>query len=344
MTDLKNRPDNRQHVLNTGQCSCHDAQGDEIDCAGSGQDAQWKSGLAWPDPRFLVDGDRVTDALTGLVWPRDANLAEFPFTWDEALAFVADLNSSDYLGYRDWRLPNRRELRSLISHQTRRPALPEDHPFENVFANWYWSSTSSAQHPNHAWYINLDGGRMFYGGKDQGYMVWPVRGRGRGCLLSTGQQYCFDHRGRVIDCAGSGQDAEYAPEMPWPARRFEQTADGILDRLTGLLWTRCADLARGSVSWQQALDTVQALEQQNDGMTWRLPNINELESLVDCARYEPALPADHIFDQVQDIYWSSSSSLYEPDWAWALYLHKGAVGVGQKSFARFHVWAVADAD
>jgi len=28
------------------------------------------------------------------------------------------------------------------------------------------------------------------------------------------------------------------------------------------------------------------------------------------------------------------------DWAWALYLGKGAIGVGQKSQARFHVWAV----
>jgi len=45
---------------------------------------------------------------------------------------------------------------------------------------------------------------------------------------------------------------------------------------------------------------------------------------------------------VQDIYWSSSTSLFEPDWAWALYLEKGATGVGQKRFAQFSVWAVAE--
>jgi pimeloyl-ACP methyl ester carboxylesterase len=36
-------------------------------------------------------------------------------------------------------------------------------------------------------------------------------------------------------------------------------------------------------------------------------------------------------------------NLFEPDWAWALYLEKGATGVGQKRFAQFSVWAVASA-
>ena len=40
----------------------------------------------------------------------------------------------------------------------------------------------------------------------------------------------------------------------------------------------------------------------------------------------------------------SSTSLFEPDWAWALYLEKGATGVGQKRFAQFSVWAVATFD
>ncbi len=56
----------------------------------------------------------------------------------------------------------------------------------------------------------------------------------------------------------------------------------------------------------------------------------------------PALPAGHPFIDVRDVYWSSTTSLYEPDWAWSLYLDKGAVGVGQKAQARFHVWAVCD--
>jgi hypothetical protein len=56
------------------------------------------------------------------------------------------------------------------------------------------------------------------------------------------------------------------------------------------------------------------------------------------------LPSGHPFVDVQDIYWSSTTSLFEPDWAWALYLEKGATGVGQKRFAQFSVWAVATPD
>jgi len=51
-------------------------------------------------------------------------------------------------GRRDWRLPNRREWRSFPSLQTRLPALPEGHPFMNVFNDWYWSATTVAISPS----------------------------------------------------------------------------------------------------------------------------------------------------------------------------------------------------
>lgn len=115
-------------VLQTGQRSCHDADGREIPCGGSGQDAEFRRGLAWPSPRFEAQGEVVCDRLTGLIWTRDAGPGELPMTWREAFDFVAGLNREKWHGFADWRLPNRRELRSLVSHQTRRPALPEDHP------------------------------------------------------------------------------------------------------------------------------------------------------------------------------------------------------------------------
>jgi hypothetical protein len=73
-----------------------------------------------------------------------------------------------------------------------------------------------------------------------------------------------------------------------------------------------------------------------------LPNINELESLVDCSRSRPALPEAASFVNVRDGYWSSTTSVYEPDWAWAFYPEFGAVGVGQKRGVHFYVWAVCD--
>lgn len=43
---------------------------------------------------------------------------------------------------------------------------------------------------------------------------------------------------------------------------------------------------------------------------------SELEARVDCAAHSPSLPSGHPFADVQDIYWSSTTSLFESDWAW----------------------------
>lgn len=75
--------------------------------------------------------------------------------------------------------------------------------------------------------------------------------------------------------------------------------------------------------------------------SWRLPDINALESLVDASRHHPALPAGHPFLAVGEAYWSSTTSAFETNWAHALYLHKGAVGVGVKSAREFLVWPVS---
>ncbi|MET0026473.1 MAG: DUF1566 domain-containing protein [Candidatus Thiodiazotropha sp.] len=324
----------------TGQRSCHDSDGLIIDCANSGQDAEYSVGIQWPDNRFRVCGELVEDRLTDLTWTRCANPAGFPLDWQEALDYVAEMNQQQALGFDDWRMPNRRELRSLISHQTLRPPLPLDHPFTDVFGNWYWTSTTAAVAPDHAWYISLDGGRMFFGGKDQSFMLWPVRGRANDRVLQTGQNVCHDALGRVRPCAGSGADAEYPSGASWPKPRFQTVSDGVQDLLSGLVWHSDADIGEGPVSWQQALRSIHELRTATGESAWRLPNINELESLVDCSRGQPALPDQHPFQAVRDVYWSATTSLYEPDWAWALYLDKGAVGVGMKRFARFHAWAV----
>jgi hypothetical protein len=331
------------NLLQTGQKTCHDESGVEIPCGGSGQDAEFHRGATWPSPRFDAGRDTVLDLLTGLVWTKNANPAEYPLDWPAALNFVRDMNQREAFGCCDWRLPNRRELRSLISHQARNPALPAGHPFTDVFLGWYWSSTSAAINPAFAWYVHLEGGRVFYGDKSQYYLVWPVRGDGRGALPATGQKDCFGIDGEPVRCEGSGQDGELRMGAAWPEPRFavDEKEDAILDRLTGLFWSQSADLTGGPVSWAGALASVADLE-QGQGHGWRLPNINELESLADLSHHSPALPMNHPFTGVQDIYWSSTTSMFEPDWAWALYLNKGAVGVGRKGYARFNVWAVRD--
>lgn len=328
----------------TGQTTCHDTYGRLITCAGSGQDAEFKRGITWPAPRFELQDEVVLDRLTGLMWTRNANLAEFPLTWQESLDYISGMNREKAFGYLDWRLPNRRELRSLMSHQTRKPALPDGHPFRNVFSGWYWTSTTSAINTAYAWYVHMEGARMFYGKKEQFFLLWPVRGTGYNVLPGTGQTQCYDSAGRLIPCAGLGQDGEFHLGLEWPEPRFEISGNTVIDRLTGLYWLRNANLTGVQVTWKDALGAIDQLNQDSRGKPgWRLPNINELESLVDCSTHNPALPPGHPFHEIKEAYWSSTTSMFEPDWAWALYLNKGAVGVGQKWGAHFYTWPVCDA-
>ncbi len=332
-------------ILQTGQTYCYDTTGEVIPCLHTGQDGELRYGVPWPQKRFAVKGETVEDLLTGLVWSRSANLAEFPVGWMESLDFIRKMNNEGTLGFHDWRLPNRRELRSLMSYQAKNPALPDHHPFVDLFLGWYWTSTTAAINTKYAWYIHLEGARMFYGRKDQYYLLWPVRGKGKKILPATGQRTCHDSSGLLIPAEGSGQDGELQVGQKWPVPRFVDSGDWVVDRLTNLCWLKEADLTGRPVRWDEALTAVEELNNASRGgmANWRLPNINELESLVDCATSRPALPKEHPFLKVQEVYWSSTTSYFETDWAWALYLEKGALGVGYKRGRNFHVWAVADA-
>lgn len=301
--------------LQTGQKTCHNSAGGQIPCPESGQDAEFAKGMPWPSRRFQMDGETALDLLTGLTWTIDANPAGFPLEWQAAFDLAGRMCREQAHGFADWRLPNRRELRSLISHQTKNPALQKGHPFTNVFPGWYWTSAPAAVNPDFAWCVHLGGGRSFYGSTRQYYLLWPVRGEGNASIRCNRQQ-----------------------------PRFEVEADGaaVADRLTNLRWRRCANLGQ-PVVWEEALEAAGKLSGGKAAAhQWRLPNINELESLVDLGRHNPALPPDHPFTDCRDVYWSSTTSMYQPDWAWALYMDKGAVGVGGKEYARFHAWAVSD--
>ena len=149
-------------------------------------DGYLQMGVSWPDPRFKDNGDgTVTDNLTGLIWAQDANLAGGTKTWQEALTYVLMMNAGIYenFGHRDWRLPNRKELHSLTDFSQTSPALPSGHPFTNVQA-YYWSSTTFAVSPaEKAWYLVMNFGYTdYYYYKTSGTFcyVWPVRSAATG--------------------------------------------------------------------------------------------------------------------------------------------------------------------
>jgi hypothetical protein len=148
-----------------------------------GDDGDLEKGVAWPYPRFTdnLDGT-VSDNLTGLIWLKDANCYGSK-TWDKAVAIayldLADgkCGLSDGSSPEDWRLPNVRELLSLIDYGKDFPALPSNHPFDNVLSNgYYWSSTTNEAHPSEAWMVRLIEGSLDGENKDNTWHLWPVRG------------------------------------------------------------------------------------------------------------------------------------------------------------------------
>lgn len=135
------------------------------------------------------DNGTVTDHLTGVIWLKNANCTETVggvnksagvLAWDNALAWTAALDNgscglTDGSTASQWRLPNRKELQSLIDHGVSNPALPAGHPFTGVQSHYYWSSTTFALGANGAWGVNLTDGNRYAGGATFILYVWPVR-------------------------------------------------------------------------------------------------------------------------------------------------------------------------
>jgi len=158
----------------TGQTKCYDTAGNQITCSGTGQDGANQAGVAPPSPRFQVNGDCVTDSLTGLMWAKNANLPNGYRTWYQAVDFC---NSLNLCGYTDWRLPNVNELESLINaNEANSATWLNAQGFTNVQAYYYWSSTTYAYFPGGAWIVDMWYGYVLYDYKSYYYFyVWPVR-------------------------------------------------------------------------------------------------------------------------------------------------------------------------
>jgi hypothetical protein len=160
-------------IIKTGQSDCYDTEGNSIACQDTGQDGAFRNGMVWPHPRFTDHGNgTVTDTLTGFMWTKDAQQIKGTKKWNDALILC---NNFDFAGYTDWRLPNVRELLSLIDFGEHDPALPEKHPFTNVQFIFYWSSTTYDAIPKHSWGVYVYNGYVYnYHKITEGY-VWPVR-------------------------------------------------------------------------------------------------------------------------------------------------------------------------
>jgi hypothetical protein len=124
------------------------------------------------------------------MWLQDANCAytigydpdssgDGSVTWQHALDFVNGINNGTYsscgAGHADWRLPNRKELRSLLDYSRYSPPLPAVHPFSNVQTAFYWTSSTYAVDTSYAWNVFMFDGGVLYDHKYATLYVWPVR-------------------------------------------------------------------------------------------------------------------------------------------------------------------------
>ena len=361
----------------TGQTACYDESGNVISCVGTGQDGEKRAGAAWPSPRFSDNGDQtMTDNLTGLIWTKDGNLMvtrdsgldndgtanDGRVTWQHALDYIKKLNQENYLGHNDWRLPNRKELKSLVNRQQANTAdwlNDQAQGFSNVQSNYYWSSSICAYSTNDAWLVYMGYGSVDYVSKADYYYVWPVRGGQSGSFGSsvislprTGQTTCWDTSGNVISCTGTGQDGELQTGLFLPDPRFiDDGNQTVMDNLTGLIWTKDAGTPTvgictgGRRIWQGSLDYVKCLNTNNylGHNDWRLPNVEELESLVDLQNYHPSLPVGYPFSNIDIFrdpsYWCSSTDANYANKAWVMNVNFGYVSSSYKSDS-YYVWPV----
>jgi hypothetical protein len=163
----------KAQLWRTGQTGCFDSLGNTRACAGTGEDGDELAGAAWPAPRFVANAGSTfaADRLTGLIWPTDTQtpgpgqatcaFTGLNVTWSSALLHVQCLNTNSYLGINTWRLPNRKELRSLIDYSQNGPALPAGHPFANIgVGGLFWTSTTDASNTARAWLVNLAEGSI----------------------------------------------------------------------------------------------------------------------------------------------------------------------------------------
>jgi hypothetical protein len=90
--------------------------------------------------------------------------------------FIREVNSGGLCGAKDWRLPTRRELLSIVDNGQSDPAIDVNY-FPNSASAHFWSSTPYADQESSAWNVFFRYGEVYPSGKNQSYHIRLVRGR-----------------------------------------------------------------------------------------------------------------------------------------------------------------------
>jgi hypothetical protein len=188
-------------------------------------------------------------------------------------------------GHDDWRLPSRIELVSIVDFTQHGPSI-DSVAFPATPLEWFWTSTALAADPSEAWYIYFDNGfSKFIVAED-----FPYRAR---CVRSD--------------------------PVPPVSPRYTLDAETVLDNETGLRWQR--SFAAMGQPWEAA--KVYCAQLTTAGGHWRLPNMRELQSLVDETRSDPAIDPEVFPDTPGVEFWTGSPVAGAPGSAWRVSFANG---------------------
>lgn len=167
-------------------------------------------------------------------------------------------------------------------------------------------------------------------------------------LLKTGQTTCWNSAGSVIPCAGTGHDGDLQRGV---AFAYEDNGDGtITDANTGLMWEKLSNDGslhhkENTYTWDNAfalkVATLNSPPCFSGHCDWRVPNLNELESIRNLENLDPAVPPAFntgcqpgctvltcSCTAVSTYYWSSSSYAGYPQFVWTVRFFDGSLGNG----------------
>lgn len=139
--------------------------------------------------RMNMQEKTAIDTETGLIWMKNANLANKPLPWradDNVYAFIQNLNKSNFNGYSDWRVPTRDEMGALLVYAKKvgnyKVEKVETWPyqvlrnlgFQDVKDYGYWTSTRESN--SEIYIADFGTGKVTAKPEDKPYYLWPVRG------------------------------------------------------------------------------------------------------------------------------------------------------------------------
>ena len=154
----------------TGQDTCYNAAGTSISCASTGQDGETQAGLPFS---YTDNGDdTVTDNNTGLIWQQSTTTT---MTWEAALTYCN--NNTPGLPGSGWRLPNVKELFTLVDFGISSTAKIDLTYFPGTPAGSFWSATTYplSGFQGNAMFVSFNNGGVYSNGKSSSGYVRCVR-------------------------------------------------------------------------------------------------------------------------------------------------------------------------